>query len=122
MSGDMMDTLKDLLGENADEKLRSVMSVLGGGSSDAPSEASASVVEEKAAPPPEKPQSAGINEEALQYIGQFKNVVDSMGRANDSRSRLLMSLKPYMRASRQHSIDNAVRLLNISRLSGLFKL
>lgn len=122
MSGDMIDTLKGLLGENADEKLRSVMSALGGGSSDAPSEASASVIDEKAAPPPEKPQSAGINEEALQYIGQFKNVVDSMGRANDSRSRLLMSLKPYMRASRQHSIDNAVRLLNISRLSGLFKL
>lgn len=121
MSGDMMDTLKGLLGDDADEKISAVMSALGKGTQEEKSNAEIEPREESNAEKKMQDKS-GINEESLQYIGQFKNMVDSMGRANDARSRLLISLKPYMRTSRQKSIDRAIRLLNISRLSGIFKL
>ncbi len=121
MPQDMMSTLKGLLGDNAEEKIQSVLSALGNSGS---------------APPPVSPQNlpdqpgqnqnilqnATSNLEALEYIGKLKGMVEDMGRANDPRSTLLMSLKPYMRTGRQKSIDNAIRLLNISKFSGLFKL
>ena len=118
----MMSTLKGFLGDNADEKIQSVLSALNNsntGSSEVPSENKPS----QSAPPSTNVSSNSMpNAEALQYISRLKGMVDDMSRANDPRSNLLMSLKPYMRSGRQKSIDNAIRLLNISKLSGLFKL
>ena len=124
MAEDMMSTLKGLLGDNAEENIGAVLSALGGSSAKSPG---GTAQKEETAKGETPSRTAGnkapaLNPEALQYIGQLKNMVDSMGKANDARSNLLMSLKPYMRTSRQHSIDNAVRLLNISKISGLFKL
>ena len=100
-----MDTLKGILGDNADEKIQNVLSGLQSGSN---SEGGASAL----------PASANSGND---YMEQIKNIVSQMGSANDTRSNLLLSLKPYMRAERRRSIDNAVKILNLTRFSGLFK-
>lgn len=130
MANDMMNTLRGLLGDNADEKIQSVLSALGGGgntSSDSTPvvETSAQIVED--VPDNAPPQQAGnanpgnLNGDSLQYIMKIKSVIDEMGNANDSRSNLLLSLRPYMRTERQKGIDNAIKILNLSRIAGLFK-
>ena len=94
------DTLKGLLGDNADDKLGSIMSALN--------------LDSMQSPPP----SGGIPPELLmQAQGLMKSLTSAGG---DSRSNLLMSLKPYMREERRGMIDNAVKLLNIARLAQLF--
>lgn len=116
MAEDMMSTLKGLLGDGAEEKIQSVLSALGdNNSAQPPQEDTQKNIS------PKSVTSPSITPEMLQYIGQFKGMIDDMGRANDSRSSLLLALKPYMRTGRQKSIDNAVKLLNISKMTGLFK-
>ena len=111
MSDDILNTLKGMLGDNAEEKIQSVLSSLSGNS--APSS------ENEIATPSVSPS---INTDTLESFSKIKEIIDDFGRANDSRSNLLLSLKPYMRSERQKSIDDAIRLLNISKFSGLFKL
>ena len=97
---DLGDTLKGLLGDNADDKLGSIMSALNLDSV------------------PSAPPSGGISPELLmQAQGLMKSLTSAGG---DSRSNLLMSLKPYMREERRGMIDNAVKLLNIAKLAQLF--
>lgn len=91
---DAMDTLKNLLGDGAEEKIKNVMSSFSG-------------------------MSDGDSEDLM----QIRDMINNLGRnGNDPRSNLLMSLRPYMRESRQHSIDSAVRLLNITKLTKLINL
>ena len=97
---DLGDTLKGLLGDNADDKLGSIMSALNIDSSQP------------------APSSGGISPELMmQAQGLLKSLTSAGG---DSRSNLLMSLKPYMREERRGMIDNAVKLLNIAKLAQLF--
>lgn len=109
MANDMMSTLKGILGDNADEKIQSVLNGLQSSSD------SNSVLD---ADSPSLPVSSGGSNE---YLDQIKSIVNQMGSANDTRSNLLLSLKPYMRTERQRSIDNAVKILNLTKFSGLFK-
>ena len=115
MDNSTLETLKGLLGDNADEKIKSVLSSLSsntdGGSFNGPDQAQPFIKE-----------SAMPQNSSLESIAQIKNIVENLTNSNDSRSALLLSLKPYMRLSRQASIDTAIKLLNISKLSGLFKL
>lgn len=104
---DMMDTLKELLGDNADEKLSSVLSMLSQGSGNNDSH--------------EKQQSdmPAISPELLL---QAQSIMQQLSSAeNDDRSNLLMSLKPYMRESRRKTIDDAVKFLSAARLTRLFQ-
>ena len=111
MSDDILNTLKGMLGDNAEEKIQSVLSSLGGNSN---AISDNDVTSSSVSPVP--------NIDTLDHLSKIKDIIDDFGRANDSRSNLLLSLKPYMRSERQKSIDNAIRLLNISKFSGLFKL
>lgn len=99
---DIGDTLKGLLGDDADNKLGSIMSALNiSGDS-----------------PPQELPSGGISPDLLmQAQGLMKTLTSGGG---DSRSTLLLSLKPYMRESRRSTIDSAVKLLNIAKLAELF--
>lgn len=99
----MMDTLKQILGNDADEKIKTALKNLNGISEN------------------EKNNSPDIIENGSDYIEQIKNIVGRIGSINDTRSNLLLSLKPYMRKERQKSIDNAVKILNLTRFSGFFK-
>lgn len=94
---DAMDTLKNLLGDDAEDKIKNVMSSFSG---DSPSTESESA-----------------------EIAQIREMINQLGSSrNDPRSNLLMSLKPYMRETRRHSIDSAVKLLNLTKLSQLLKM
>lgn len=116
MGNSTLDTLKGLLGDNADEKIKSVLSSLsqnGESNENRP----ATGTEMTPAQPPL------IDSTSIDSIVQIKNIVDNLtSNSNDSRSALLLSLKPYMRSSRQGSIDTAIKILNLSKLSGLLKL
>lgn len=124
---DMMSTLKGFLGDNADEKIGKAMEML----------KSSGMLENKDNNLAEKPEnsiSAGdvkpqndmgmglpsLTPEGLEMIGQIKGMFDRVTSSNDSRSNLLMSLKPFMRTERQRSIDRVTKMMNIARLSGLF--
>ncbi len=94
---DAMETLKGILGDDAEDKIKNVMSSISG-------------------------SSAGGQDNSLEYIMQMKDIISKLANnRDDPRSNLLMSLRPYMRNERRQSIDRAVRLLNLTKLSGLFR-
>ena len=103
---DMIETLKNILGDDAENKLGSVMYALNSDSAQGqhlPSEQS----------------GTGINSDLLFQAQNFINQLSNAG--GDTRANLRRSLKPYMRQSRRNSIDQAVKLLNLAQLSQLFK-
>ena len=100
---DAMETLKGILGDDAEDKIKSVMGSL---SSNDGGNALSNI--------------SGGN--SLEYIMQMKDIIDKLGNSRDDpRSNLLLSLRPYMRTGRQRSIDSAVRLLNLTKLSAIFR-
>jgi len=120
---DMMSTLRGILGEGADEKIKNAMEILNRGEF---------LSEGKQGEVKEEPKSSdlqvgagntGLNltPESLQMISQIKDMFDQISTTNDSRSELLRSLRPFMRSERQRSIDRAIRLINIGRFSGLIR-
>lgn len=119
-----MSTLRGFLGDNADEKIKSAMEMLkssgmldNSGSIGEQIENSIETIEPKGRMPANFPK---ITPEGLEMMGQIKNMFDQMTNSNDSRSNLLMSLKPFMRTERQRSIDRVTKVMNIARFSGLF--
>ena len=118
MQSSAMDTIKNLLGDNAEDKIKAALSNLSAQKENSAEEAAADNME------PALPATApAFDNMTLDSLMQIKGIVDNITTSsNDSRSNLLMSLRPYMRTSRQSSIDTAIRLLNISKLSGIFKL
>lgn len=98
---DAMDTLKNILGDDAEDKIKNVMNSLS--SSDNKYE--------------NTDTSNGLNQ-----IMQIKNIMDNMAvNKNDPRTNLLLSLKPYMRDGRKHSIDSAVKLLGLTNVTKMLK-
>ena len=131
-NNDLLNSLKAMLGDNADEKINTVVNLLKDNSSNNDVLKSAQTPENITTISQEEtdtfdnqnnminsPQFSG---EGLEYLSKIKSITDDMGSANDPRSNLLMSLRPYMRETRQKSIDNAIKILNLSRFSGLFNL
>lgn len=93
---DAMETLKGILGD--DDKLKSVVSSLSGAA------------------------GGGGSGNDGDYVAQMKDLMGKLSTSrNDPRTNLLMSLRPYMRAGRQTSIDNAVKMLNLVKMASLFK-
>lgn len=112
---DMMSTLKGFLGDDAEDKIKNAMNMLSGsGILDNVSENEEKGISQKSAGTPSLPP------EGLEMLMQLKGMADRISTANDSRSNLLMSLRPFMRTERQQSIDRMVKLMNIGRFSGLF--
>lgn len=109
MANDMLNTLKEILGDNAEEKIQTAIQMLQ--SNDKKNDENSENSENSL------PQSITSPD----YVSQMKSIINQMGTANDNRSNLLLSLKPYMRAERQQSIDSAIKLLNLTKFAGLFK-
>ena len=100
---DAMDTLKNILGDDAEDKIKNVMSSLSSSSGDTP-----------------LPDFGGAD--GLNQLMQMKDIMQSLTmNRNDPRANLLMSLKPYMRSGRQRSIDSAVRLLGLTSVARLLR-
>ena len=121
---DMMSTLKGLLGSDADGKIQNAMEMLkksgileGEKKQDLSSIASEIENEIKVTPP--QSSQAGLSPEGLEFISQIKSMVNRLSNTNDTRSELLKSLRPFMRAQRQQTIDRAVKIINIGRFAGL---
>ena len=148
---DAMDTLKSILGDNAEETIQSVMNSLSGGTSGGSGNSGGNnnnngggadlgaLLSNLGAGGNSNANSGSnnggghsgggqsplrnIDPESMAYLMQMRDIVSKMTDSrSDSRANLLMSLKPYMRDTRKRSIDSAVRLLNISKLAGLFRL
>lgn len=113
MANDMnsaMDALKGILGDDAEDKIQSVMSSLAGGSNNSEKVGGLANLD-----------TSGLNTGNLEFVMKIKNIMDQVGRSDDSRSRLLMSLKPYMRTGRQRSIDNAIKIMSLTKFTGFLK-
>ena len=94
---DIADTLKNLLGDGAEDTIKSVMSSLS--TNNAP------------APP------SNVDADSLASLMQIKQIADGLtSNRSDPRSNLLLSLKPYMREGRKESIDNAVRFMGMLKI------
>lgn len=105
----MLDTLKGLLGDNADEKLDGIMKIINPDGAQAP-------------PIQVADPSSEQNEISPEMLAMLKTVMSKMGNgAKDDRTKLLMSLKPYMGEDRQSTIDSAIKMLNLSQFGELFK-
>ena len=126
MASSAMDTLKGLLGDNADEKIKGILNSL---SNNTPQNEQA--VDSAPTQPATQSNannvlnalSGSVDSSTLDSIAQIRDLVSNItNSSNDSRSNLLMSLRPYMRTSRQGSIDTAIRMLNITKLTGIFRL
>ena len=57
----------------------------------------------------------------IKTIMKMKSIMEKMNSKNDPRSNLLYSLKPYLRESKKEKLDQYANLLNIAKLSELFK-
>lgn len=130
-NNDLLTSLKGMLGDNADEKINAVMNMLKSEKIGENLSKSIENVEQDISVNDESDgfpvgiaenRNSSFSPESLEYIGRIKSIVDEMGNANDPRSNLLLSLRPYMRDTRKRSIDNAVKILNLSRFSGLFRI
>lgn len=124
MQEDMMGLLKGLLGDNAEEKIKNIMDTVKGNENLSQMvENSINTAVTNPFPVVSDKQNNSFNDnDNLESILKIKNIINEIGNSNDPRSNLLMSLKPYMRSTRQKSIDNAIKILNLSKYSGLFKL
>lgn len=99
---DAMDTLKNILGDDAEDKIKNVMSSLSSSDDDTAADS--------------------FDADNLSQLMQLKDIMQSVtSNRNDPRTNLLLSLKPYMRSNRQRSIDSAVKILGLTNLTKLFK-
>ena len=57
----------------------------------------------------------------MNTILKMKSIVEKLNSKDDPRSNLLYSLKPYLRESKKEKLDQYANLLNIAKLSELFK-
>lgn len=98
------------------EKIRTVMSSLGG---DAPAAipAAASVPAAPAAPAPPA-GGTGALDPAL--IGRVMPLLGALNSENDD-TRLLQALRPYLHGEREQRLDETMRLLRLTRLLPLLQ-
>lgn len=114
-SNSASDMLMGLLGDDAGEKIKALFGSGQNSSPDSPTETeSMNAIQNM-----ESNNAGGSNN--ADYINHIRGLVNELSRPNDPRAQLLLSLKPYMSDNRKRSIDNAVKLLNISKISGMFK-
>ena len=57
----------------------------------------------------------------MNTILKMKSIMEKLNSKDDPRSNLLYPLKPYLRESKKEKLDQYANLLNIAKLSELFK-
>lgn len=57
----------------------------------------------------------------FETILKIKSIMETLNKKDDPRSKLLYSLKPYLRQTRQKKLDQYVNLFKIAQVSNLFK-
>ena len=56
----------------------------------------------------------------FETIMKMKSIMETLNNSNDQDSKLLYSLKPYLRKSRQAKLDQYINILKISQVSKFF--
>ena len=56
----------------------------------------------------------------FETILKMKSIMDTLNSSNDQDSKLLYSLKPYLRKSRQAKLDQYINILKITQISKIF--
>lgn len=119
--GSAVQMLKGILGDGAEDKIKAVMDGLNMANSNSSTDDISTPIQTQASEIPRPPALPTPNLDNLQSMLNIKGMIDSLNATNDSRSRLLSALRPYMRSTRQRGIDSAIRLMNLTKLTGLFK-
>ena len=57
----------------------------------------------------------------FETIMKMKSIMETLNNKNNPNSKLLYSLKPYLRKSKQAKLDQYANLLKITQMSNLFK-
>ncbi len=65
-------------------------------------------------------QNSSKNSIDLETIMKFKTIMDKMNSKDDPRSKLLISLKPYLKDSRKNKLDQYIQFLNMSKVINIF--
>ena len=65
-------------------------------------------------------ESDSSNNFDFETIMKMKSIMETLNNNNDQNSKLLYSLKPYLRKSRQEKIDQYINLLKLSQITKLF--
>lgn len=59
----------------------------------------------------------------IETILKMKTIIEKMNKKNDDpRSKLLQSLRPYLRESRQAKLDQYIQLINMSKIIDILPL
>ena len=64
--------------------------------------------------------SNNTNNIDFETIMKIKSIMEELNNSNSQDSKLLYSLKPYLRKSRQKKLDQYINILKISQVSKLF--
>ena len=57
----------------------------------------------------------------IESILKMKSIIEKINNKDNPRNKLLYSLKPYLRESRQKKLDQYINLLSISEITNIFK-
>ena len=52
---------------------------------------------------------------------KMKSIMEKMNSANDPRSNLLVSLKPYLRDNKKEKLDQYANLINFAKIAEFLK-
>ena len=64
--------------------------------------------------------SGSFNGIDFETLMKMKSIMETLNNSNDQDSKLLYSLKPYLRKSRQAKLDQYINILKITQVSKLF--
>ncbi len=62
-------------------------------------------------------ENSGID---FETIMRMKTIIDKINTKDDPRSKLLQSLKPYLKDSRKSKVDQYIQLMNMSKVMEVF--
>ena len=71
-------------------------------------------------PAPPSPPAGGMPMPDLGMLAKLAPLMGAVGKENDD-TRLLQALRPYLHGEREHRLDDAVRLLQLTRLLPLLQ-
>ena len=107
----LLNSLIGMLGDNPEEKINAVLSSLTGGATTTPSD-------DKNEATPSKNEEANINTPPdLSALMKIQALLSQMGGRSDDRSKLLLSLKPFLSTERKPHVDRALQLLKLTKLA-----
>lgn len=134
MGDNTMDKLKSLLNnENISDELKNILSNMATNknketkstesiSPDAISNLMSMLKNNSSSNTNSNPESNSNSENNIDFetIIKLKNMMDKMNSKDDPRSKLLISLKPYLKESRKSKVDQYIQFLNMSKVFNLF--